>query len=366
MRHEETPGVGNQHRVTFREEFRQLLRDRFAAATSARRAYFVPSTTSVDAWADSMERYRADLRGLLGWPLDDASLADRQTPAVRRELVGEDSDGRIERVWVEALPGWWVYTIVLTPIGVAGVACPVAIVQHGGLGTPELACGFHGPGQYRDVPRRLVRRGCVVVAPQTWRWSEKYEADPAWRETPTPRGEPAGKVPDEIDGMLRATGGSKLALEVFATMRLIDAMPQLDQCDPERIGMAGLSYGGMLTLLATGLDTRIRVGLSSAALNDGSNVGKMADLAWPGGLTRFAGAELAALACPRPLFLELGREDEHIIMANAHGEADRVAGWYDQLGIAERLRVHWHPGAHAFAEDDAGVDFLAGHLVGAA
>src|SRR5690606_17917431 len=78
------------------------------------------------------------------------------------------------------------------------------------------------------------------------------------------------KGPDrqDLDKMLRNVGTSILAVELYKLQRGLDAVLERPEVDPERVGMMGLSYGGLYTQYATALDPRIRVGVSSCFFND--------------------------------------------------------------------------------------------------
>lgn len=342
------------------------MRQRFAAAAEARLAYFVPSLESAEAWAASLPKYRDDLKQLLGWPWTE--VAEPEPPALRREAVGRDEFGTIERVHAEALPGVSMYGLLFLPehddkpVPLRGLV----IAQHGGLGTPELVANFFRIANYGDLVNRLRQRGLAVLAPQVTRWAPDFHPGPEDEITPgaqPDRGDPAGLNPGQWHGMLTATGGTLLGLESFGILRLLDAALAMPELQDTPVGMFGLSYGGMLTLLTSALEPRIRVAAASACMNDGSPQAVMHDLAWPGGLRQFAPAELGGLICPRPLALEIGRGDDHIIVANAAAAVGHVSSWYARLGIADRLLYHEHAGGHEIDRaDDAVFDFVDRHL----
>ncbi|MEM6391912.1 MAG: alpha/beta hydrolase [Planctomycetota bacterium] len=365
MPYQEPADAGNAHRAAFREQTRELIRQRFRAAAEARYGYFQPSTDSPPAWADSVEGYREDLRRLLGWPLVHTK-AD-PNPALKRQAVVEDEHGTIERIHAEALPGWWMYALLFLPTPInPSTPPPLVIAQHGGGGTPELAANLFRTGNYGDMVNRLRQRGLAVVAPQCARWSPEFDPElpqDFTSQTPAPTADPAGLHPRQWHAMLTATGGSLVALESFGIQRLLTAALNLPELQNSRVGMLGLSYGGMLTLLTAALDTRIAAAAPSACLHDGSNQALMHDLAWPAGLTRFTAAELAGLICPRPLALEIGKNDTHHIVAKAEPQAQRVRSFYTELGIPDRFLFNHHDGKHEIdTSSDTVFDFLDQHL----
>lgn len=61
-----------------------------------------------------------------------------------------------------------------------------------------------------------------------------------------------------MEHQLKLLGGSFASLETLMVMRSIDALCHKPQLDSSRVGMLGLSYGGLYTLLVAAADPRIR------------------------------------------------------------------------------------------------------------
>ena len=96
--------------------------------------------------------------------------------------------------------------------------------------------------------------------------------------------------------------------------RLIDYIQARSDCKPDRIGCGGLSGGGLQTLWATALDSRIRcavisgylygvkeslIDLSHCSCNYVPRLYEYADM-----------GDIAALIAPRPLLIETGTRDD--------------------------------------------------------
>lgn len=360
----ESDHVGNPHRAAYREQTRDLVRRRFADAAAMREVSFTPDTSGVAAYAASIETYRERFRDVLGWPNNAPRPAT--PPAVRREPVAEDELGTIERLWIEALPDWWLYTVVLTPHAPPDrpAGRPAAICQHGGQGTPELVANFFEQGNYGDVARRVLTRGVTVVLPQLMLWAERFNDELPDPEA-VPRGEPAGVDRAEIDNSLRALGGTIIGLEAFGLTRVVDALTAWPGVDADRLGMIGLSYGSIYTLVTGAIEPRLRVLAPSAAFSDGSNFRRMGDVALPGTLLEFGPAEWAAMICPRPLGIEIGRHDEHLVVANAETQIPSVRRWYDALGIGDRFEFFLNDGGHEIGYDDRQIAWFNDRLLAA-
>ena len=79
-----------------------------------------------------------------------------------------------------------------------------------------------------------------------------------------------------------------------------------EDIDGDRIGMIGLSYGGFYTLFAAALDVRIGAAVSSCFFNN-RKMYDFVDWVWFNAANQFMDAEVGALVCPRPLYVEVVR-----------------------------------------------------------
>ena len=76
----------------------------------------------------------------------------------------------------------------------------------------------------------------------------------------------------------------------------------------------------------------------------------------------FLDAEVGALVCPRPLYVEVGAKDTLFDVRKARPEARRLRAFYERLGIADRFRYKEHEGGHELDRADDGIEFLCRHL----
>ncbi|MBN1673625.1 MAG: dienelactone hydrolase family protein [Kiritimatiellae bacterium] len=339
----EPPDAGNAFRAGMLAEVRALVRKRQRQAEVHRRAFFKPDFASPAAYAASLAGYRAELTAMLGWPLTERGGAGK--PAAALEPVGSDALGGIWRVWVRTLPGLRTYGLYFRPH--SRKRLPFVVALHGGGGTPELCSGFFGSANYNDMTRRVLRRGIAVFAPQLLLWNpERYG----------PKHEK-----DTVDRRLKQAGGSLAALELVRIRASLDYFAARRDVDPDRIGAIGLSYGGFYSLFAAALDTRIRAAVSSCFFNDRTTY-DFADWVWFGAANRFLDAEVAALVCPRALYIEMGEKDDLFAVRRARPEAKKVARVYRRLGVNEAFRYREHEGGHELNRNDEGIDFLCRHL----
>jgi hypothetical protein len=165
-------------------------------------------------------------------------------------------------------------------------------------------------------------------------------------------------------------GRTLMGLEMFALSRAVDFLAALPSVDSARIGMYGLSQGGQSALWLPALDTRIAATVISGYFNE--RFGKQIvpsdryvayleteeeDKFLFGRLGAFGDAELASLICPRPIFVEHGKQDRIGWWEYVRDEFLRARSFYERLGIAERAAIGIHEEGHV-AEGSEAVPFL--------
>lgn len=339
----ECPENSNVFREAMLKEVQALIRKEQRKADRRRKQYFKPDLSSVTAYEQSSSKYREELIEMLGWPLTDGWATD--VPVVSTQSVAKDSLGQISRILIETLPGVRTYGLFFRPHGTGPF--PLVVSLHGGGGTPELCSGFFGSTNYNDMTRRVLSRGIAVFAPQLLLWNpEKFGPD---------------HDRNVIDRRLKQIGGSLAALDLYRIFKSLDYFSTLKDIDDQRIGMIGLSYGGFYTLFATALDVRIRAAVSSCFFNN-RKIYDFIDWVWFNAANKFMDAEIGALVCPRPLYVEVGKKDDLFKSRHAQPEAKKLATIYQRLGIPERFQYTEHSGGHELDKSDHGIDFLCRHL----
>jgi len=330
--------LGTQERAALLASVGRLLEQRRASAAEFRRSGFQPDMTGAEAYARSLSPYRDAFRSMLGWPLDEA-IGVPETECV---LISEDGGGRIYRVSQTLLGVARTYGLLFLPAGTG--RHPLVIAQHGGKGSPELAAGLGaiGSANYNRLIQGLRERGVAVFAQQLLVWDDGQE--PQFNQY-------------ALDREFRHLGGSRVAFDLCQLQGSFNWLLEHPEIDRERIGMAGLSYGGFYTLAFTALEPRIRVAVASCFMNDRFRY-DWEDLVWTGSALRFLDSEIARLVCPRPLFLEAGETDEVFGVEGFFAPSEEVASCYAALGLGDRLERRTHPGGHEYDIDGRAEAFL--------
>ncbi len=313
-----------QTKKAYADTLEQLIQSKETAAQKARVAY------AKDIFSDP-ERYRTELRQMLGWPLTEPR--PQSVPAVHSELIAKEDEYSIYRMQFDILDGIKFYGLLFRLHG--NTPRPLVLAQHGRLGTPELISGMYGSSSnYNDMLQRILRQGVHVFAPQLLLWDDCYNV-------PFDR--------DAVDARLKRLGSSITALELYELSRVLDYFEA--QSYVTNFGMVGLSYGGFFTLFATALDTRIRSAVSCSYFNTRDQY-LFPDWTWFGAAHTFDDAQIACLVYPRRLCLEMGDQDnlfDHRRSTRSYEiikelAKDHGADWVDLIVFE---------GLHEFHRDDA-------------
>jgi hypothetical protein len=225
---------------------------------------------------------------------------------------------------------------------------PLVIAQHGIGSYPETT--FERNNElYHSYARELLKAGFAVLAPMNLR-SMEYR--------------------NYVERLCRLIDTTLPGIELVRMQHLLDVILTDPRIDPERVGMWGLSLGGMATMFWMPLEPRIKAGVVSAWFNQRRNKMALPDdryvsfmvvdeehAFFRGWLTEFSDYDVVSLICPRPLLIH-------------HGKSDRIAHWpqvmeefniarthYEKLDISDRIEIEIFEGGHE-ARVETGIPFL--------
>ena len=165
---------------------------------------------------------------------------------------------------------------------------------------------------------------------------------------------------EQLNHIAICLGRSLTGLWIWDLTRLIDYIESRGDCDPRRIGCAGLSGGGLQSLWLAAMDERVRCAIVSGyfygyrdallklpncACNYVPGLWKAADM-----------GDIGALIAPRPLMIETGDEDSlngESGLNNVRTQLDITKGAYTLFGAADRLYHVIRHGGHRWYGDQA-------------
>lgn len=339
----EPPGVGDPWRNHYLKELTDFIDREKAVADTERLQYFDPQKDSVETYIRETVPLRKAYREMLGIPYFEKKK--EPVEPVEKVLVASDRLADIYRVTIPIVDdlrmyGIWFETTAEKP-------APLVIHPHGGNGTPERTSGFFGSENYHEMVRRFLVRGVNLFIPQLLMWIPGQDGAVFKRYN--------------IDMNLKQLGTSLAGLEVYSIQKAIDWLVTLPSVAPERIGMAGLSYGGYYTLLTAAADLRIRAVYISGAYKDSflhTDVDDATDMCFEGAARKFLDNEFLGLICPRPAFVELATEDYLFSAEDGKKRAEPVYKLYEQLGLSGEFIYRIFEGIHEYPRDDMGLDFV--------
>lgn len=294
--------------------------------------------SSPEALARSVEPNRRRWEAVLSPPLLRKSGSLSKKPYVL--------DG-IQAEWIELPLGMLNAEAVLAfPEGAnKQKPVPIVIVQHGIGSTPETP---FSTGGYHEYAKELLKAGFAVLVPMNLRSVER-------RNT--------------IERFARLAGTSLPGIELVRVQNLLDIVLADPRIDADRVGMWGVSLGGMATMFWMPLEPRIKVGIVSGWFNERRN--KMAGLDtryssfapkedhafFNGWLTEFSDYDFVSLIAPRPFMIQHGKKDNIAHWQGVVQEYDQAKIHYQKLNMPERIELLMHEGGHEAIASD-GVRFM--------
>jgi hypothetical protein len=366
------PAKVDEHRKQTYLSYEKYLRDQLAELDRERPTQWQRDYSSIDAYLKSVEPMRRRLQKMFGFWIDPADRPPLRTHSI--ESLTETDDLIARRMRLEILPGLETYAIEMEPkknTKRAGI-----LVQHGYAGTPELACGLAATSNaddyaYRSMGTRAAQRGFHVVSvfhPFAYgTTNDVCDAHlPGFEQYSISYGR------NRLNRLATMLGGTLFGLDMMGSSRGIDLLLRAIR-DPKRIGMYGLSQGGMSALYLPALDVRVAASVSSAYFNwryiklvgptratcylDWTDEGQFfSDV-----VRCFSDCDVVSLIAPRAFAVEAGLHDGAVDFEKAYAEFQRAKVHYDRLGLPQKTEFIGHASGHVSATKRA-LDFLQHHL----
>jgi dienelactone hydrolase len=298
----------------------------------------VGELAQLDAWR---ARCTHRLRALLG------PFPERVAPNF--EVLGEEpADGyRRQKVVLDSEAAMSVPAFLLVPDGRVTEG-PAVLAVHGHGPGKAAVCGIEPTeAPNGDYAAQLVRRGFVVLAPDLRCFGERQDWNP----------------PDHYacdTNLVHAVmaGVSPLAQNLWDLLCCVDVLEAHPLVASGRIGAAGLSYGGTMTLLLAAWDPRVKAAVVSGYLSSWAEAHKVpwnmcGSQVLPGVLGQLEHVDLGGLVAPRPLLVETGTEDMIFPLAAADAAVRDLEKVYAHLGADGALEHDVFEGGHQWHGDRA-------------
>lgn len=296
-------------------------------------------------WRAWRRKLAARLRQLLG---DFPRPVPLRPEVVEREDLG---DVIREKVVFDSERDMSVPAYVLIPKSrKRGERLPAVLSCHGhGVGKAFPAGVDQSLGEYRDHAVLLALRGYVTMAPDWRRFGERADDPEHYR----------GRDPCNVNFIKGSLlGVNLLALDIWDAMRCLDYLQRRPEVNPDRIGTAGNSFGGTMSMFTAAVDDRVKCAIVSCYLNTFEQFairqGNFCGSQYLPGLRKWAElADVCGLISPRPLLIIAGKQDEgfpfHATL-KAYRQLRRI---YAAAGASDRLDLDAFDGGHRFNPDKA-------------
>jgi dienelactone hydrolase len=215
----------------------------------------------------------------------------------------------------------------------------------------------------------LARRGYVVVIHDTFtfgsrrvRWADvpgnirnnMVEANPESEEEIVKYNAWAGGHEHLVAKSLFSAGLTWPGAFVYDDQRALDYLASRPDVDATRIGCAGLSGGGLRTVMLTGADERIRCSVCVGMMTTWRDyiLNKCYTHTWmcyvPGLPKDLDYPEILGLAAPNPVLVLNNNEDALFTLPEMKRADQILTDVYRKAGAADRYKANFYPGPHKF------------------
>lgn len=308
-------------------------------------------------WRDGLrEQFIADLGG----------FPDEPAPLDAKVIEETACDGYVrQRVEMTTYSGLVMPAYILVPSGSEEHAPnrrPAVVACHGhGYGSKEIVglepdgvTASIQPGYQKNFAVELVRRGFIVIVPELLGFGDRRQKAEFEQQ--------AVHSCHSVSTFLLQMGHTMSGHRVYETMRAIDCLQERPDVDPNRIGIMGISGGGLVASFTAALDDRVRAAVVSGYVNTFKDsilsIHHCIDNYIPG-LNRHAEMpDIVSLIAPRPLLIEAGRDDTIFPVAAVIGAYERIREAYRLLGAEIALELDIFDGDHQISGKKA-YDLLA-------
>jgi dienelactone hydrolase len=320
-------------------------------------AFNAKSRAEAEAWQGRLSE--ALVRVLGGFPARkcalDAEVTERKEfPTYHRETVLFNSRERMS-----------VYGYFITPKEwKAPGPCVVCIPGHGGgvddiVGIlPDGSVRESRDGYQHDFALQCADHGLAALAIEPIGFG--HRRDPAARAQG-----PQASSCQPASGAALLLGQCMIGWRLWDVIRSVDYLETRAEVDPKRIGLMGISGGGMMTLFGAALEPRVKACLVSGYYNLFRecifSISHCIDNYVPGLLGVAEMPDVAGLIAPRPMFVESGSHDPIFPVGatrEAFAKAQQIWGAWD---AQDRLGLEVFEGDHHFSGKE-GFPFLKRHL----
>jgi len=249
----------------------------------------------------------------------------------------EEENYIVQKISYQTFPDVRVPAYLLTPK--RDYPMPTVLCPHGhGYGKEQLMNEENSA--YNKYPRYLADTGFVTLVPDHIGFGERANPDKRYSGC---------SFEHEALNLL---GGTIVGYRTWDLQRAIDLLEQLPQVDNSRIGCAGLSLGGEMTLYLSACDTRVKVAVNSCFLTSFEGTFLKEPHCYCGYIPKmakyFEHADIAKLTVPRPLMIQAGLKDPSFLVKDAQASYEELIPFYKLFGEDQKIILDVFDQGHIF------------------
>lgn len=325
---------------------------RYGQETEYTHAFTATNREEWNTWRRSFRRKLANVIGLSGMDAHMPATKPREMRVVKGPV--EKLKGYTRHAFtIETAPGLWVPAFLLVPEGLDSPR-PAILCSHGhGIGmnalvglTEEGKPRQYKKGYQHDFALQAVKAGFVALAFEQCGFGRRRDIDFNKEQNLWNHCEQPSK--NALHWGLSMTG-----IRVWDAMRMIDFLQTRPEVQAGKIGMVGISGGGLVTQFTAALDDRVQAACVSGFCNRFADcilaIHHCIDNYVPG-LGRLGdNDDVACLIAPKPLLIESGTEDNIFPIAATRAALRKLRRCYRLLDASDRIEADIFEGKHEFS-----------------
>ncbi len=190
----------------------------------------------------------------------------------------------------------------------------------------------------------LVKRGCVVIAPELFGFGEARLTSDLWKPFYI-------SSCDELSHHLLPYGLTTASVRISQALMCANVLRSMDTVDSNKVSLMGISGGGLTALYSSVLDEKIYKTVVCGYVNTFKDsilsMWHCPDNYIPGILETGEIYDFASALAPKELFIESGNKDKLFPIEASESAHKNIKKIYELAGAADKLHIDVFDGKHS-------------------